>query len=286
MAFYLGLVAAAALAVPTVNTTVSGCPQARAAELERLLEVELTGRPPQETTSLTIVCTPSAVLMTSSAGVRERLRELNPGTDERTIALAAIELLDALEQPPAPPVTPAPRHPQPEPQRWLLSASGAVGLTNAPRSIAYGGGLALDARVLDALPQLALHIDVTALRTPRDLSAGDVSLTLLGVGVAADWWTTHPRWRAAAGVGLRGGPAFVDANATADATTARSATRGWLGPFLHARLEHDVSERLVLLTGVEAGYVTRSVALRVDRASEASLNGAWLLAVIGIGWSL
>jgi hypothetical protein len=280
------LVLALSVSAPVPQVQFSGCESAQVAEITRLLEVELTGRPELPLSDVAIMCSPSAIDLTVSEAGGERKREMGPATSERTIALAAVELIDALNAAATPSPAPAPPEPQPDPHapnRWLISANALAGMTHAPASATFGASLGADVYPITALPQLGLHVDILADHSKRTLSAGEASLTRLGAGVALDARTTGPQWRATIGAGLRGGPLFVTgSHATANAT-AHHGTSFWLGPMLRFGVQWSVTEHVVLLAGVESGLIMRSVGLQVSGQRQASLNGAWLVGTLGIG---
>jgi hypothetical protein len=270
----------------------AGCQPAQVSEMTRLITVELTGRDPGFGGSIAIACSPSTIEISVRDANLERHRELDPATSERTIALAAVELIDAIDDASrqagaAEPDRSAPQSPQAKsPSTWLLSVSAIGGMTHAPTNASIGGTIGADVYPFSALSQLGLHIDVLADHTRRSLSAGDASLVRSALGLAATARTTGPQWRATVSAGLRGGPLFIQGTAPADNASAHTGTRFWLGPMLRAGLELSLTEHLVLLAGAESGLVTHSVSLNVTGQHQASLNGVWLLGTLGLGLAL
>lgn len=161
----------------------------------------------------------------------------------------------------------------------------AVGQANAPLNglgVGWGGGV----RVAWASPirEFGADVDLIVSRADAETELGRVSASSWSAALRARLRLSLDPVFIDGGVGGRFGIARLEGNPK-DATARGSVVAGtWGGPLAHAEAGFEVNQ-IALVLGVEAGYRLRGVSGQVDGASPVGLNGTWLSASVGLGWS-
>jgi hypothetical protein len=296
---------AAARAAPAaaIDVDVAACPGVDAAEVARLLDIELafaTGPRPPQPLAVRLDCAGPRVRIAARDPITGRPleREVTVGPDDpgrdRTIALLASQLFltswaegflerqpPAASPPPAPPPGRAPaavaaavddRGVAPGPRAWELLASGGLRLRDLT-SPSFGERVAIRPAMriggARALAELAYE------RGTAERTAGSVGWSIASAGAGVGW-RTRPRARVALDATAVASIALVEANGRgAAAGLAGRSARGWVGDA--ALAAGPVASFGALRVGltVEAGWLLPAATARVAGDRDVALGGPW-----------
>lgn len=216
----------------------------------------------------------------------------------RTLALAIIEMVTELPEPPvepppvieppvveAPPPTKSPPTKPPTvdaPKRslWILRAGvDAIGFPLAPLGL-FGGALDVRHRPSRHVGWLVGVIgsggrDRATIGVVRAFAASAIAALV----VHAD----RPRIEPFVAIGARGGVASLRGVATGDDVAARRLTGAWVGPVLRGGLDVN-RNRLVIGVHVESGWAVQGTRARVNDRLGPGATGLWIGGGLSIGW--
>lgn len=214
----------------------------------------------------------------------------------RTLALAIVEMVTELPEPPVeapPPIDEPPAEVEPPPPKgttpvrvapkrslWILRAGvDAIGFPLAPLGL-FGGAIDVRHRPSRHVGWLAAVIgsggrDRDDIGVVRAVAAS----ALAALVVHADRARIDPY----VAIGARGGVASLRGVATSDGVTARRLTGGWLGPVLRGGVDGFVGRVLVVGVHVEAGWAVLGTRARVDDRLGPGAAGPWVGGGLSIG---
>jgi hypothetical protein len=165
----------------------------------------------------------------------------------------------------------------------VMAVAEAIGPFNG-LGLGWGAGLLVDYVAHQGWWGVELGFGVA--RAAADTALGSVEATTwsgalrptLRFGSNAAWFKT--------GVGARLGVArLVGTPVDAEQARGGSIAGTWGGPSLHAGAGIAWSP-IAFGLGLEAGYVLRAVSGGVDDGHAVAVDGAWVAATMGVGWSL
>ncbi len=299
----------ALLAVAPVQVQLEECPGIDAAEVERITGIELGSSPPTpEPVRARVTCAPKQTEVRVDDPVTKKslvrsiaLAALAPKAKARTLALAIAELVSAswselllnpepkveAAGPPTPPevlerVREALPDEAPRGTLRLEAYGGGRGLVSTP-ALQWGGGLrvlwAPRDRLGGAFELGGEHAETRDASGRLSLDSGSVSAGLLVMFAPAEALRLHAALGGRVGVGrVVGTP--VDAEVTRGGTLAGA----FGGPQLQLGAAL-VLGHFVASLGVEAGWALLKLRGTVDGSRGLGLDGAWVSAQVGVGWS-
>ena len=296
----------------------AGCPEAivpgLAAGVKLEIEVLMRERGPAGASpdSIAIGCDESAArIAVTMAGARREstvdLGALAPEHRARALALAAAELVHAMNGAPAPEAptapapppaaltaerrpgapAPAPTNPNAPRARPELLAGGVAEWLGNPTALLLGARVALRAPLgRFFVPALSVDASLGSLPVP----SAEIAIESVSAAVHLYVGTTIGRLRFDAGPGTRWGWVHVTGRPLAGATLEGSSVSAvWGGPELRARVGIGGSERRFPLLAVElgAGLVARPMrGLRDGTEPVYAVEGTWLSFSAELGFGL
>jgi len=206
------------------------------------------------------------------------LEKVSPSARARLVALAAAELVAALERRP-----PARAGPAARPRRWALAGVVTLGAVGDGYGLAYGGAVAVDHlpwRYLGWRVELGLQHSASPVALGRAEAWLASAVAVLTVNRSVRWG------RLTAGLGGRLGLCHLTGHADDPSTVdAGTVTGAWGGP--HALLEARLDlGRTLLSLGVEATYISLPVAGRVTGEGPYAVDDLLVLGRFGVGFWL
>jgi hypothetical protein len=285
---------------------IEECPRLDAQALRDHTLVELGGRDPEATA--TVTCEPDAfVVEISRPGAQVSTRRLARTSavgevPERYLALELAELLAGSRYPPQE------REPEPEPERepeseperehrssppspspepaetprrlsWF-AASARAELSGEPVIMSGGGGLTLGSRVWR---DLSLRLDIAALRGGRTIDTDFVRLDTIKGGLAALYTADAGRARLHAGVGARiVGVWMRGIERQSERVGLQHHGLTW-APFASLGLLAALGDRLVFTTSLDVGYTARPIRGLYEQSVVFAYRGVWGELSLGLG---
>jgi hypothetical protein len=298
-------IAAPAAAAPTVHVQTQDCAGVDAAEVERLMEIELgplaAPRAAASPFEVALACLGSRLRMTARDPILDRQlqREVAVGAPEpgrdRTIALLVSQLFltawaeEFLEHPapraPAPDASPPARDARPPPTgpSWELEANGGVRLRDwsAP-AVGENVGVTMFRRAGGARLLATAGLERGAAQ--RASGAAVWTMGQLGAGLG---WRSARRGRLAFAAALIGTAVLTEVHgAPGSAATGGSAVRGVLGQATLAAGPRLIWDRLRVGADLQLGATFPGATARVAGDRALALGGVWAGASLTVGWGM
>jgi hypothetical protein len=305
-----------------VDLRLDACVDASAAEVERLVGIELAAMGPehaeavgQARVTVEVGCRRERVFVRVDDPITDkslerpvRLGRAAPAARSRLLALAIVELLVAswteLAARPAaaaaPSDEPAPP-PAPEPARKAAQAIARARLPRAPAGAeapgrrltlgAFAGG----AHVLGALapaaglrlvvhrPRFSLSLDGRAERASAPMPSGRAVLEAASVSPIVFARVDVGAFMFSAGAGARAGVGRLAGEPASPRYVAASFSAPYAGALTSLRAGRRLGGRLVLEVEAEAGLVIVPIEGLVEGVRETALEGAWVGATVALG---
>lgn len=288
-------------AAPPVDISFDGCDAADAAQIGRLVGVELRDRLLAAPFDLVIAvsCSPGVGdvrVFDARRGITVtrtvRLEGAQPATRARVLALAISEIVSwssgdlvasaPVRPPPVPPVLVASE----APRRW---AADLIGELRAPLSdglALFGGALgsSLDLAPAAAATRAGIAADAGALA--GDDSLTDVAVRALVLRVATTAWIggafRPPGWRWRADAGVEAGWARLVGVAPSPGIVAESVARPWAGPVASVAIGRRFGEHAELALAARGGWTAVSIIGTTPAGATAALRGPWAGAALSV----
>ncbi|MES1209937.1 MAG: hypothetical protein ABUS79_28710, partial [Pseudomonadota bacterium] len=301
-ALALLVVARTVAAAPTVHVQAQDCPGIDAAEVERLLEIDLgplaAPRASVRPVQVALACQGARLRMTARDPILDRqlVRDVGIGANEpgrdRTIALLVSQLFltawaeEFLEHPgPAPAANAAPapptRPPVPAGPRWELEADAGMRLRDwsAP-ALAERFGVA----VSRGAGPVRLMATAGFERGAADRVSG-AAVWMMGQLGAGAGWRSGRRGRVAFAAALTGAVVFTEIHGDPSSEAAAgSSVRGVLGEAALAAGPRLVWDRLRIGADLQIGVTFPGATARVSGDRDLALGGPWAGAALTVGW--
>ncbi|RMH43647.1 MAG: hypothetical protein D6689_04685 [Deltaproteobacteria bacterium] len=294
-----------------VSLRIDACVDVDAAEVRRLFALELGASVP----SAVERDDPDAIAVTAhcdgplvQVGVRDPVtgkslaRRIRLGAKgrERLLALAMMELLVAswieLQAPPkvAPADARAPeatrrsaraiatRRLPAAPPRWRATAAAVGGAVAGRDGWRLGGGVRV---AFDGPASIGWGADVLVESGTRREPLGAVDVTALWGGA---WVYVHRSWRsfrARAGVGGRVGSVTLSGRPAGPGVAGGTVSGKLAAPIARATVGILGAGRIAIELSAETGYHVYPVRGRVDGSDGVNVEGGWVAAYLGVGWS-
>jgi hypothetical protein len=300
-------VAAVARAQSEPRVSVGECPGIGAAELSRLLAIELRTLDPVIVTrvrevqvrcqgdGVEVVALPAAD--DSPVKVSVSLRASERASLARLLALRiSEELTTPMAAPPPPPPTPTPApppDPEPPPEERAQPAPqpferGAVSVSASTRRVGepatWLGGLAVGYLVPLSAP-LALQADGDFALGTAGTDLADLSWRELGFAIALLARLRSEHVDAALGPGFRANVAWLAATEVDEGHAGREMSAVWAGPLVLAQLGVHGRSPWQAVLGVEGGYVIVPIEGSLDDSRTLlSITGLWISARAGTAY--
>lgn len=272
-----------ALLIAVVDLDVRDCAGADAAEVVRIVRIELEERVQTSSTALAVRCAGNTALLAATsphgrAGRDLRLDDVDKRARARLIALALGELLDdpALLRP-ARVDTPREVHHEPRAVEALTQVGAGVGATvfADPSSVGFG------AEVFGAygVDRLVIRSGIAAGYATRSLALG--SVRMIAVSASAELAARIPlapgRVNLDVGAGARLGYTNLSGSARSDDIAASSTVDGlFFGPIVDVAVFLPVSAAIDVGFRAEAGVALTGVVGASDGAAQIGVDGLWL----------
>jgi hypothetical protein len=297
----------------TVSLTVDACVAVDAADVRKIVEIELhTATADAAPTRVSVQCREALIEIAVEDTItgKSLLRAVDlmgaaPKARARLLALAIAELVSAswteLETNPEPAVLPA----GPPPRAAVRAAAREVARTKLPSAVpdrepplvmavldrraflartAWVTGLGV--RVAEDGRLVGWSAEMIASQGARESDLGDVALDLVSVGIGA---TLGHRWSRVSlrGVaGARFGAARMSGVPRDEAIEGRSVRGPWGGPMLAGAASFRIVGPLVVEALLEGGYVIAPLHARADGVRVASIAGVFVGGSIALGVAL
>jgi hypothetical protein len=314
-----GLLAFAPRSEPVVALDTAGCPSLESALVHRLVGIELgtAVEPAAEdvTTLVTLRCSEEAIdIEVADAVTNKTLRRsidrhaLGAGTDERVIALAVAELVEAswvelrLEPEPPRPPSPVPEV-RPEQRARALEIVEAEEPAPAPSSPTprpgnLGAALGLRWLPIEALSLIsggmatgdgfgrygAWGAGIEAFGGRAAAGPGDVSIAGLGPWAALYLRVEPKAVTLQSGLGVRGGWVGLAGRNPSPGVATRRHDRPWLAPFVEVMALVRVRDRFGPWAAIDASWIVVGARGRHDGVEVVRFGGPTLGLRFGLAW--